>query len=260
VRLWVPEATGSVYASKEELAEAVVAILCAEVAEAAAAGAAVIQLDEPVLTELVFTQGQTRTFMCAALASRKDPAEELEFAVGLINRVAQAINEAGATSALHVCRGNWSTREETLLAGSYRPLEPVFARLCVRQLVLEYATPRAGDLLCFDEQKPGAGSREPADTGRGAGGIHPGTCGGGPGCIQPGAAVSQSGLRIRLLQRKANERPHHRPGQGGSPCGSRPGVAPPTGSFLMQRFREHTRFVLITEPEPGFPAWCQLSC
>jgi 5-methyltetrahydropteroyltriglutamate--homocysteine methyltransferase len=159
--LWVPEATGSVYASKEELAEAVVAILCAEVAEAVAAGAAVIQLDEPVLTELVFTQGQTRTFMCAALASRKDPAEELEFAVGLINRVAQAINEAGAVSALHVCRGNWSTREETLLAGSYRPLEPVFARLCVRQLVLEYATPRAGDLLCFESKSLGLGAVNP---------------------------------------------------------------------------------------------------
>ena len=40
-----------------------------------------------MLTELVFAPGRTRTFMCAALAARKDPAEELEFAVSLINRV-----------------------------------------------------------------------------------------------------------------------------------------------------------------------------
>ena len=47
----------------------------------AAEGADFIQLDEPVLTELAFAPGRTRTFMCAALAAREDPAEELEFAV-----------------------------------------------------------------------------------------------------------------------------------------------------------------------------------
>jgi 5-methyltetrahydropteroyltriglutamate--homocysteine methyltransferase len=161
----VPEATGAVYGSKEELAEAVVAILCEEVAGLAAGGAAVIQLDEPVLTELVFTQGQTRTFMCAALAARKDPAEELEFAIGLINRVVRAIHGSGAAeSALHVCRGNWSTREETLLAGSYRPLEGVFARLEVQRLVLEYATPRAGDLMAFAGKSLGLGAVNPRST------------------------------------------------------------------------------------------------
>lgn len=160
--MWVPEVTGAVYASKEELAEDVVALLQAEIVDAAAAGAAMIQLDEPVLTELVFTQGQTRTFMCAALAARKDPAEELEFAVGLINRVTDTIHEvSSARSALHVCRGNWSTREETLLAGSYRPLEPVFERIRVSQLVLEYATPRAGDLMAFANKELGLGSVNP---------------------------------------------------------------------------------------------------
>ena len=55
----------------------------------AAEGADFVQLDEPVLTELAFAPGRTRTFMCAALAARKDPAEELEFAVSLINRVVE---------------------------------------------------------------------------------------------------------------------------------------------------------------------------
>ena len=42
------------------------------------AGADFVQFDEPVLTELAFAPGRTRTFMCAALAARRDPAEELE--------------------------------------------------------------------------------------------------------------------------------------------------------------------------------------
>lgn len=50
----------------------------------------------------------------------------------------------GLRIGLHVCRGNWSRNEEVLLAGDYDPLVPAFAAMQVRQLVLEYATPRAG--------------------------------------------------------------------------------------------------------------------
>ena len=47
---------------------------------------------------------------------------------------------------LHVCRGNWSRKEEVLLAGDYEQLLPAFTRINVQQFVLEYATPRAGDV------------------------------------------------------------------------------------------------------------------
>lgn len=47
---------------------------------------------------------------------------------------------------LHVCRGNWSRQEDVLLRGDYEPLVPCFSRMNVRQFVLEYATPRAGDV------------------------------------------------------------------------------------------------------------------
>lgn len=47
---------------------------------------------------------------------------------------------------VHVCRGNWSKREDVLLSGSYQPLVDTFRAMNVRQLVLEYATPRAGEL------------------------------------------------------------------------------------------------------------------
>ncbi len=159
--MWVKEVTQLVYGSKEELAEDVIKILHEEVRELCEAGVDFIQFDEPVLTELVFTSGQTRTFMCAALAARADPAEELEFAVSLINRVLAGVPQ-GVRTGLHICRGNWSQQEHTLLSGSYHPLVPYLARLHVQQLVLEYATPRAGELAALLEAPgiSGAGGKE----------------------------------------------------------------------------------------------------
>ena len=157
--MFVPEVTHQVYPTKEDLAEDVVRILRDEIAELVAEGVDFIQLDEPVLTELVFTQGQTRTFMCAALATRKDPAEELEFAVSLINRVLESVE--GVRTGLHICRGNWSQNEATLLRGSYHPLAPYLERIHVQQLVLEYATERAGTLLAFAGKELGLGVVNP---------------------------------------------------------------------------------------------------
>ena len=157
--MWVQEASRDAYPSKEALGERVVEILAGEVGRLARAGAAFIQLDEPVLTELVFTQGRTRTFMCAALAARRDPAEELAFAVSLLARVLAAAGDV--RTGLHVCRGNWSRDERTLLAGTYAPLAPWFDQLDVRQLVLEYATPRAGEIVATGGKELGLGVVNP---------------------------------------------------------------------------------------------------
>lgn len=157
--MWVKEASREAYASKEELGEDVVKILREELRELVELGVAFIQFDEPVLTELVFTQGQVRTFMCAALAARKDPAEELEFAVHLMNRVVEGFSDVRI--GLHICRGNWSQDESTLLSGSYHPLKPYLERMHVRQFVLEYATERAGDLLELSAPELGLGVVNP---------------------------------------------------------------------------------------------------
>jgi methionine synthase II (cobalamin-independent) len=53
---------------------------------------------------------------------------------------------SGVRTGLHVCRGNWSRSEEVLLSGDYEPLVPCFEKIGVKQFVLEYATPRAGDV------------------------------------------------------------------------------------------------------------------
>jgi len=52
----------------------------------------------------------------------------------------------GPRTGLHVCRGNWSRREDVLLTGDYAGLTDAFRAMRIDQFVLEYATPRAGDI------------------------------------------------------------------------------------------------------------------
>ena len=67
----------------------------------------------------------------------------------------------GVRIGLHICRGNWSRDESTLLSGSYQPLAHYLKRLHVRQLVLEYATGRAGDVMSFGDKELGLGVVNP---------------------------------------------------------------------------------------------------
>jgi len=68
----------------------------------------------------------------------------LQYASDLINEVIRDIR--GIKVGIHVCRGNWSRKEEVLLSGNYSPLLPAFQKMRVNQYVLEYATPRAGEI------------------------------------------------------------------------------------------------------------------
>jgi 5-methyltetrahydropteroyltriglutamate--homocysteine methyltransferase len=133
------------YRSREHLSEDVVRILREEVHGLLAAGATLVQLDEPVLSEVVFTGAKnTRSFMCGALSEKGDAAHELQFATDLINGLTSGL--PADRLALHVCRGNWTRDETVALAGDYRPLLPVFEHIRVGTLFLELCTPRAGDV------------------------------------------------------------------------------------------------------------------
>jgi len=68
----------------------------------------------------------------------------LDYAADLINRIVDGVD--GIRTGIHVCRGNWSRSEEVLLEGDYTKLVPAFDRMHVQQFVLEYATPRAGEM------------------------------------------------------------------------------------------------------------------
>src|SRR5258708_9124557 len=56
----------------------------------------------------------------------------------------------GVKRGVDICRGNWSRKDEVLLKGSYAPLVPTMMGMDIDQLVLEYATPRAGELAAFE--------------------------------------------------------------------------------------------------------------
>ncbi len=144
--MWLAPLSGKFYDSKEDLGKAVIRIMQDELQELAAAGVKYVQFDEPVLTEVVFSPGKTRTFMCAALAEKKDPAEELAWATSMLKEVFATVKELGLHGALHVCRGNWSKDESILLKGPYTPLVPLFEEVLPEALVLEFSTPRAGEL------------------------------------------------------------------------------------------------------------------
>ena len=78
------------------------------------------------------------------MATRRDAGKELEFAAELINRITAGIE--GIRTGIHICRGNWSKQEEVLLQGDYARLIPALKPMRINQFVLEYATPRAGDI------------------------------------------------------------------------------------------------------------------
>lgn len=142
---WVPGISDKYYSSREDLGFEYAKLLREEIIALRDLGVFFIQLDEPVLTEVVYGADQSQqTFMCAALFSRRNPKEELEFAVELVNETVKGIS--GVKTGVHVCRGNWSRREDALLKGDYVPLMPYLAEMRVDQLVLEFATPRAGDV------------------------------------------------------------------------------------------------------------------
>ena len=144
--MWLPALSKQYYDSKDSLGEDIIKVLKEEIDSLAKIGIDIIQFDEPVLTEVVFSEGKTRSFMCAALSEKKDPTEELKFATKLIKSVIDYAKEKEILVSLHVCRGNWSRDESILLTGPYTPLLPLFEETLPNILTLEFSTPRAGEI------------------------------------------------------------------------------------------------------------------
>ena len=162
--MWLDCLADRPYETRDELARDVVRVLREEAHFLLASGAALVQFDEPVLTEVVHGgQRAGRTFMCGALSERLEPGPELDFAVGLLNEVVRGLPQERI--ALHVCRGNWTPDESAALSGGYEPLVDVLKRVDVGVLFLEFATPRAGDMEVLralpDDRRIGVGVINP---------------------------------------------------------------------------------------------------
>ncbi len=142
--MWMECISDRAYDTREELATDIVRVLREELHFLLAAGVSMVQLDEPVLTEVVFSgSSNNRTFMCGALGEKREAAEELALAESLINQVVADLPYERL--ALHICRGNWTPDESVALAGDYEPLLPLLKNVKVGTLMLELCTPRAGD-------------------------------------------------------------------------------------------------------------------
>ncbi|HLX61950.1 MAG TPA: sulfurtransferase TusA family protein [Planctomycetota bacterium] len=143
--MWMECLKEKAYQSREELGRDVVRVLREELFSLLAAGVSLVQFDEPVLSEVVFSGPKNaRSFMCGALSERGGADEELAFASNLINGVL-----GGAPmdrTALHICRGNWTRDESKALRGSYAPLLPLLKGLNAGTYFLELCTPRAGEM------------------------------------------------------------------------------------------------------------------
>lgn len=159
--MWMECVSDRAYANREALARDVVRVLREEIAHLLAAGAALVQLDEPILSEVVFGGSVTgnRTFMCGVLDARGESGPELAFAEALWQELCAGLPRERL--ALHVCRGNWTPDEAVALTGDYRALLPTLCRAPVGTLFLELATPRAGELEVLaglpDDKRVGVG-------------------------------------------------------------------------------------------------------
>jgi 5-methyltetrahydropteroyltriglutamate--homocysteine methyltransferase len=148
--LWMDCIADSVYATREQIAADIVRVLREEATELLDAGVSLVQLDEPVLSEVVFSGPKNkRSFMCGALSGSAGPQYELGFARELVNAVVEGLPRERI--ALHVCRGNWTPDESVALAGSYAPLIPTLAGIRVGAYLLEACTPRAGDMALLQQ-------------------------------------------------------------------------------------------------------------
>jgi 5-methyltetrahydropteroyltriglutamate--homocysteine methyltransferase len=158
--MWMECISDRAYATREDLAIDIVRVLREELAFLLASGAALVQFDEPVLTEVVFTGAKTqRSFMCGALSEKNEPPVELAFARDLINAVVAGFPRE--RTAVHICRGNWTADESACLSGNYEPLMDTLRALNVGTYLLELCTPRAGELEVLktlpDDRRVGIG-------------------------------------------------------------------------------------------------------
>lgn len=143
--MWMECISEQVYSSREQIAADIVRVLREEVSDLLDGGAALVQLDEPVLSEVVFSGPKSkRSFMCGALSESLGPEHELGFARDLMNAVVDGFPRERI--AMHVCRGNWTPDESVALTGSYAPLIETLAGMKVGAYLLEMCTPRAGEM------------------------------------------------------------------------------------------------------------------
>jgi 5-methyltetrahydropteroyltriglutamate--homocysteine methyltransferase len=138
-RMWMPQHSAAAYSTREAFCEALIPVLRDELIRVRDVGVDYIQLDEPHLCVLVDPQVR---------AKFADPEAEMRRAVDWINAIVDGVD--GITIAVHLCRRNWGRRGWGA-AGGYESILHQMRRLKVRQFLLEFSIPVAGDLAVLRE-------------------------------------------------------------------------------------------------------------
>jgi 5-methyltetrahydropteroyltriglutamate--homocysteine methyltransferase len=140
----------SAYPTRVEFAQAVAQIIRDEIQMLLDTGVPYIQLDAPFYSVWVDAEGRERMRQ-----SGTDPDQALAEAVAADAACLEGVEHAGATVAMHVCRGN--SRGRWIAEGGYEPLaEPLFGGLPIDAWLLEYDTERAGGFEPLRWVQPGA--------------------------------------------------------------------------------------------------------
>ena len=209
---WFEGLSDKAYPSPDDLAKDVVEILREEIIALRDHGCDFVQLDEPTLSQVVFGEETTETFMWRRPAQPPRPHRRAGDGRPPDERDPWTASTASKTG-VHVCRGNWSKKEEVLLTGNYGPMLPYLTQMNIDRLVLECATPsrrRDGSLQGI-RQREGNRLRRGQPPHRrhraGRADCQPGE--GTAPILRPGQNLPQPRLRLRHLRRAQRQHPRH---------------------------------------------------
>ena len=143
---WHREASRPYYPKPEDLAKDCVKVVRQEIVRLRDAGAAFVQLDEPMVGDLIeASEDEPDRYRKVAelIQGQKYRGfrNELSLATDLVNETVQGI--AGVRIGIHMDR--WPNADSPYYGVGYEKLLPHVLEMRVRQYVLEYACPGSGD-------------------------------------------------------------------------------------------------------------------
>jgi 5-methyltetrahydropteroyltriglutamate--homocysteine methyltransferase len=148
-RMWDADKSRGAYPTREAFMRALVPILRGELEAVRRAGLKRVQFDDPHIC--LFVDEKVR-------GQFADPRRELDLAVELLNDILDGFDDLD--TAIHLCRRN-KARAGWVGEGGYGPILEHLGRLKVKQYMLEFAIPAAGDFAVLRDL--------PADRGIGLG-------------------------------------------------------------------------------------------
>ncbi len=150
INSWNRRLSSSAYQGPYDAVDDIARTLREEILALKKRGAFFVQLDEPGIGN--FVDYRYTRFLLALNEWKIRAVDELhKLAVEMINKVLKGIS--GMKLGVHICRGNWPAKEKYLSRGGYERMITDMLEIKAEQLVLEYATKRAGTVDVFREHR-----------------------------------------------------------------------------------------------------------